>query len=197
MKAVRWLFFISLICGSISLVVVSPVLAQGAAAPTETSITLQTTPLLDDKGHVIAGRLLIIATLATADGQPLSMQKVSFFERVEFIGGVRNADLGSALTDSTGVAVVAYQPSTLAEHAVWAHFDGTADHAASDTPTMNARVDTLSPTFLEPEASPLEGLRQRWFPWSVAAIVLATWAVVIGALVRAVVGIRTAQSRSN
>lgn len=197
MKAVRRLVSIVLVCGSISVVVVSPVLAQEAATPAaETSMTLQTVPLLDDNGRVIEGRLLIIATLATTDGQAVNEQKVSFYERVEFIGSVRDADLDSRLTDATGTAAIAYQPSTLGEHAVWARFDGTADYAASDTPTMNVQVDVLSPTFVKSEASPLDVVR-RWLPWTVALIVLATWAVVIGTLVRTVVGIRTAESRSS
>jgi hypothetical protein len=89
---------------------------------------------------------------------------------------------------------VAYQPSTLEEHTVWARFDGTPDYAAVDTPTMGTRVDEIFPTF-EAEGRPLEAVRVV-LPWAVGLIVLTTWIVVIGALVRAAVGIRSIEEKA-
>lgn len=192
MKAPK-LFVISfLLCTSVFVTVPSTAQAQeSTASPDETSMTLQTFPLLDDKGHETPGRMLLVATLTTVDGQPVSEQQISFFEQIDFMGGARNADLGTALTDATGTAVIAYQPSTLEEHTVWAGSDDSADYAAARSPLMDVRVDELSPTF-ESEGIPLEFVR-NWLPWAVGIIVLATWVVVLGALARAALGIRAAK----
>ena len=178
-----------LLCATVAMVSVLAVSGQESTAqPVATTLALQTAPLLDDKGDAIPGRVLLIAMLATGDDVSVSEQEISFFERIEFIGEDRNASLGSAITDVTGTAVIAYQPSTLDDHTVWAKFGGDDSLGASESDTALVLVDTLSPTF-ESEGSPLESVR-RLLPWGVGLVVFATWAVVLGALVRTVLGVR-------
>ncbi len=55
------------------------------------------------------GRLALYATLATADGQPVSDRTINFYEQVQFLGD-RRAYLGSASTDASGQAILTYEP---------------------------------------------------------------------------------------
>jgi len=160
-----------------------------AAAPGPAVLKLSTAPSLDSKGHKIKGQLLIVATLTAADGSPLGNETVNFFEGVNFAGADREAALGTAVTDSTGVAAIAYQPAQVGKHTLIAHFAGDTNAAKADV-TSSVQIAEVVPPF-PPASVPLEFVR-RWL--SVAAVtgVVAVWLFLFGVLFRTILGIRAA-----
>lgn len=157
--------------------------------PAAARLALATTPLLDHKGHVIPGKYLVVATLTTADGKPLSNQSITFFEQQEFLGTMRQVGLGMATTDATGTAAVAYQPAQAGAHALAARFVGDAQVAAADANTTLTAARVVSPFPAQP--APLASVR-HWLEIGVVLLVVAFWAFLAGMFLWTVGGIRSA-----
>lgn len=161
----------------------------------ETALALRTVPLLDDKGKPVEGRILIVAELTATDGQPVSDVEVTYYEQIEFMGSLRNAELGRAVTDVTGTGAIAYQPATAGPHIVWARFAGGTTYAATDSESFVIRVEEVMPVF-ESAPVPFATVR-RWLPWGVGILILGTWLTVVGVFLRTALGIRSARQRAD
>ncbi|HEX5417263.1 MAG TPA: hypothetical protein VFZ25_16485 [Chloroflexota bacterium] len=171
---------------ALSLGVWAPALAA-SSSPATTAITLTSSPRLDAKGKPMKGQYLITATL-TANGQPINQAALAFREHVDFFGP-RDADLGTVLTDSTGSAVIFYQPADNGPKKISAQFAGSQTYAAtSGSATIDARdVTPLFTSHPEPLASV-----GKWLSVSLGILGVVFWAVVLGIFIRAIGRIRAA-----
>jgi hypothetical protein len=160
--------------------------SAGAANETGTVLTMSTSPRLDSKGHKIAGQYLVIVNLATSTGQPVTNRTVDIVERVQFVGRSREAALGAATLDSTGVGAIAYQPAANGTHTLIARFRGDADFAQSEV-TNDMRVADAVPPFAQ-EPAPLASVR-HWLGVGVVAFVAAFWIVLLGLALRTSLGL--------
>lgn len=190
MKLLR-LLGLALAVGALLVLTTEAGASGAAAAPGPAVLKISTAPSLDSKGHKIKGQLLIIATLTAADGNPLGNETVNFFEGMNFAGANREAALGTAVTDSTGVAAIAYQPAQVGKHTLIARFAGGANAAKADV-TSTFQVSEVVPPF-PPAAVPLKFVR-RWLSVAVVTAVVAVWLFLFGVLLRTVLGIRAAGS---
>ncbi len=165
-------------------------LADEAPAATPTTLKLSSMPRVNEKGAEVKGQLLILATLTTQDGKPLSDRNVDFFQELEFFGS-RESYIGSATTDSTGVATLLYLPAESGKQSIKARYLGRDGYASSQV-TATIEIKDAKPAF-ESEPLPLAAVA-RWLPVVLGLIVLAVWAVLLGVLLRSVLGIRAAVS---
>lgn len=131
------------------------------------------------------GRLALYATLATADGQPVSDRTINFYEQVQFLGD-RRAYLGSASTDASGQAILTYEPATAGQHQVQATFAGDEQYAPIQIAVKVDAKETLAAA--QETASPLAGVG-TWLLRAVGILLLACWATVLGVFVRTALGI--------
>ena len=159
----------------------STVFAQAVAAPTNVTVN----PAAPASAR---GQLAVSARLATADGKPLSSQEIDFYVPVELFGS-REAFIGTATTDSTGLATLGYQPSQVGPQRIVARFVGSPDYAASEA-GLDIQVKEVAPVYRD-EPLPFAGLRE-WLPASLVGVVLIVWAVLLGVFFGTVRGIRRA-----
>ena len=138
----------------------------------------------------VKGQLVLSATLTTADGKPLSNRRVDFYQRVEMLGA-RDALLGSATTDSTGTASLAYQPAQAGKQTIKVLFAGAEGYAAAEA---SSQVEVTQVGTLYPEEPMPFGLIGAWLPYALGAAVLAVWIVLLSVLLNTALGIRGAAS---
>jgi hypothetical protein len=152
-----------------------------------TTLTLNSDPRLNQKGAVLKGQYVIAATLS-AGNKFISQQPVVFREHVDLFGP-RDADLGTAVTDSTGTAVIFYQPAVTGPQLISAQFVGD-DAFAGSSATITLDVREVVPVFTS-DPSPLASVG-KWLTVSLGVLGVAFWAVVLGTFTRAVVKISSA-----
>ena len=139
-------------------------------------------------------RVAIAAQYATAQGQALADQEVSFFLPSSFMGqgqasNQREVFLARATTDDTGTARVYYTPTWDGTQGVIARLTGGAQHTAAE---VTALFDvTASRGLYEPELSVLAQVRE-WTPVIVASVVMAFWVTMGLVLLRSSQGILAA-----
>jgi hypothetical protein len=159
----------------------APVLADDAPGAAASRLTIG-----DLAGTRVKGQYALSATLSTADGKPLNGREVAFSEQGELLGQ-RQAALGRATTDSTGVAVIAYQPAAAGRQTITVRFAGGGGYAPS-TATAEVQVAEAVPP-LAPEPLPLAPVGW-WLSIGTVSLVAATWAVLLWALLSSVTGMR-------
>lgn len=165
-------------------------LADEASPSTPTALRLSSMPRVNEKGAEVKGQLLILATLTTQDGKPLSDRNVDFYQEIEFFGP-RESYIGSATTDSTGVATLLYLPAESGKQSIKARYLGRDGYASTQ---VSATIDIKDARpALESEPLPLATVA-RWLPMVLGLLVLAVWAVLLGVLLRSVLGVRAAVS---
>jgi hypothetical protein len=152
-----------------------------------TTLTLSGDQRLDPKGAVMKGQYVISATLKAGD-KFISQQPVVFREHVDLLGP-RDADLGTAVTDSTGTALIFDQPAETGPQMLSAQFAGN-DAFAGSSATLTLDVREVVPVFT-PVPSPLASLG-KWLTVSLGVLGVVFWAVVLGVFTRAVVKIISA-----
>ena len=152
-----------------------------------TTLTLNSDQRLDPKGAVMKGQYVVSATLKAGD-KFISQQPVVFREHVDLFGP-RDADLGTAVTDSTGTAVLFYQPAETGPQMLSAQFAGD-DAFAGSSATLTVDVRDVVPVFT-PQPSPLASLG-KWLTVSLGVLGVVFWAVVLGVFTRAIVKIMSA-----
>jgi hypothetical protein len=135
--------------------------------------------MTDQNGRPVPGQLLLIGRLTTTDGQPVNNQAVLFYQVVEFFGP-RDADLGTATTDSTGNAVVVFQPAQPGPQTIKAYAPGSAVHQPAVT-ELTVTVATVVPPF--ESAPPPLALLRPWVPIGLGGLMLATWVTLLAVLV--------------
>lgn len=138
----------------------------------------------------VKGQLALSAKLATEDGKPVSGQAIEFLVPVELFGD-REAFVGSATTDSTGVATLGYQPAQLGRQVIVARFTGGSGYATSDART-EIQVGEVVPA-IKAEPLPFAELRD-WLPFGMVALVLVVWGVLLNVFLGTVWAIRRAAS---
>lgn len=180
---------VALVLGSLALLVEVAVAAPVQPDPTGMAIT--TAPRLDPKGHKLAGQYLVVATLKTADNQVVANEPVSFYEQQQFLGKLRDVLIGTVTTDSSGTAVVPFQPVQVGQHTLIARSAGDAQYGPSETKStlQVSQVVTPFPAIVEPLASIRAGLTI-----GVVLIVASVWLFLAGLAVRAFFGIRAASA---
>ena len=122
----------------------------------------------------------------------MANRDVEFYQHVEFFGP-RDALLGTAKTDATGVAVLLYQPAVRGKQSIVARLAEGGGFAKSEgTATIEIR-DVDEP--YEAEPMPLAAVRQ-WLPAALGGVVVLVWALLLGVLVTTAAGIRAVARRS-
>ncbi len=160
-----------------------------ALAATGTKLTVQDTPRVDENGNIVRGQLILTATLTTADGKPVSDQQVQFYEQVTFMGGQREALLGTATTDSTGAAAIQYQPAHVGTDTIIVRFASSGGYQAAESQLQLDVTDVVPPFTTEPAPFSSVG---TGLSIAFALLVVGTWAILLGTLLRSVIGIRAA-----
>lgn len=149
----------------------APAQEQTGAAPT---VKLSEPTKTNTRGQLVLG-----ASLRSPDGKPLTDRQVEFYLQTS-VFGPRDAHLGTATTDSTGMAMLVYEPATRGQQSIKARFAGAKDvPGAEATATIEVR-ESVEP--FHEEALPLASVRQ-WLPFALTGVVVAVWSVVLGALV--------------
>jgi hypothetical protein len=163
------------------------VVALAGGAPTAAQSAAPTLKVNGATRTSTRGVLALSATLSRADGTPLPDQEVSFYQQVDLFGP-RDALLGSAATDSGGVAVLLYQAATRGRQTIKATFGGSSGVGKAEASTAIDVRDVVDP--YEPDAEPLASLRQ-WLPVALTSVVVAVWALVLGIAGTSILRIRT------
>jgi hypothetical protein len=159
----------------------TPALVQAQADTAPTRLTLSEPTRGGLKGH-----LTLRAVLAAADGKALGERQVTFYGQ-STVFGAREVVLGSATTDSTGLAAIDFQPTQLGEQTMLARFRGDDVFAAAQASgTLDVRE--IVPIY-SADSLPLASVRQ-WLPLGLASLVLATWGVLLGITAVTVLGVR-------
>lgn len=165
---------------AVALWTVGPTLADGPS-----TVTLQ--PLPPSAQPSGQESVILSARLSDAKG-PVGGEPVTFYI-VTNVFGERLMKVGQALTDATGMASVAYQPSWAGDHTVVARFGGGADYAATQASFHFSALNPVSQ--FQSAQFGLEPVR-RWLPLAVGLLVLAVWASLGFALITTAAGIRAA-----
>ncbi len=134
------------------------------------------------------GRYVLTATLVSSSGKPIGEQEVSFYQTVDLLG-TRSAFLGTATTDSTGVAALAYVATQTGGQSFVARFAGAKGLAKSEA-TAQVQIIQSKQVFEQP-AAPF-GLVGQWLPYVLGALVLGVWVLLAGLLLSTIAGIRSA-----
>lgn len=178
---------------TLALVVASTALPGSAhsqpADAAATALKLSSAPRVDENGNAVKGQLVLTATLTTADGKPVSDQPITFSEEVSFLGGTRSALLGTATTDSTGVAAIEYQPVQQGSDAIVARFAGSSGLSAAQLRESLDVTEVVAPFPTQPV--PFASLG-TWLRIAFLLVVGGTWAVLLGVFLRTTTGIRAA-----
>lgn len=161
---------------------------QAAAPQAATHLAVSTTPQLDDKGHEMKGLYLVIAVLTSANGQPVNDASVAFFEQATFMADARAVTLGTAKTDGSGTAAVAFQPTQAEPYTLVAKYGGDTQYVASEGETsLQVQAADLVATFPQ-QPAPLAPV-QHWLVVIVEIFVLLFWIFLVWLFLWAVLGI--------
>ena len=134
------------------------------------------------------GQLVLSATLIGPGGKLLADQQVQFYQRVDLFGP-REALLGASSTDSSGVALLVYEPVERGRLSLVARFVGDATLAKAESTASVDVSDTNEP--LPNEPLPFAALRP-WLPFGIGGAVASVWLVLLGVFALAVFRIRAA-----
>lgn len=163
----------------------APLAAQEAPGmPTPTSVTVKSFSPSDPELST-----QLVATLTSVDGGTVAGATVSFYLEKELLG-TRFAGIGSATTDATGTARVAYVPRR-SEESIRVVFAGDSDHAAvtidAAVPFLPERVVAVSiPHHVHGLLSPI----RNTMPILIMGGVAVLWVFLIGLVVSTVRRIR-------
>jgi hypothetical protein len=132
------------------------------------------------------GQLVLSATLIGPGGKLVANQQIQFYQRVDLFGP-REALLGASSTDSSGVAVLAYEPVERGRLSLVARFAGDASLPKAESAATVDVSDANDPLPVEP--LPFAALRP-WLPLGIGGAVAVVWLVLLGVFAVAVVKIR-------
>jgi hypothetical protein len=177
MNRLRRMIFLALL-GSL-IAALSGLWPMGAAGQqAATVLQVDSMPMMDERGNELPGKYWILATLTTEDGRYLGNRPLQIVEPIDFFGR-REAMLGTALTDGTGMAAVTYQPSQDGNHLVVVRFRGDSEYSATKSQLEIVAADVISP-FAE-EALPLASVGTA-LAIVLAFLGIAFWAVLLGVM---------------
>ena len=116
--------------------------------------------------------MVIGATLTTADGKPVSNQKVEFLMGTDLLGK-KWASIGTVASDSSGAARTTFVVTRTGTHEFSARFAGTDAFGPSEAAPVKADLEAAAETGHEGTTLPLIG---RWVPWTGLAMGVVLWA---------------------
>jgi len=131
------------------------------------------------------GDWMLRATL-TRDGLPQSQQIVEFLQAVDFFAP-RWVPLGSATTDTSGVASRLYSPTEDGVQQI------VARHATSESAPIEIAVAGAVPAI--PREPPALPIIRTWAAPIGAAVLIAVWLALAWILLSAVIGVRRSARR--
>ncbi len=158
---------------SIAGLVVGPARAQDASGANATVLRLGQPTRTN-----VRGRYVLSATLIGPGGKLVADREVSFYRHVDLMGP-RDALLGSATTDSSGTAVLAYEPAVAGSQVLSARFAG-AEGLPKAEASLVANVDDVFASY-EQEPLPFASLRP-WVLYLVTGAVVGVWVVLLTVL---------------
>lgn len=130
----------------------------------------------------------LVARLSGDGQRPITGQTVTFYREVTLLGG-RDARLGSAQTDATGVAKLAFEP-TQATGTIKATFAGTPELAPAETSRrITFPASEVSVAIPGQEVPLLEPVRDA-MPRIFAGLVAVFWVLLLGLTVSTLRSIR-------
>ena len=154
--------------------------APAAVAPTSASIAVSAVPLAKAVDGYALG-----AMVRTKDGAPAGAATVRFYEIVDLFGQ-REMYIGTATTDGTGNASLAYLPARIGAHQIVARtVAGGKVDAAVGRSTFESSV--AAPAYAAPRR-PLASFSDR-VPYVVGLVVLAVWSLIAFALLATARGV--------
>ena len=156
--------------------------------PTQTKVAVSFSPRVDENGNPVKGKWVVTAAVMTADGKSVNNHPVNFYEKVDFVGA-RDALIGTATTDSTGTAAIAYQPARNGDDVIVARVAPNNDYAASEGSATLTVADAVPPYQEQP--TPLASVGE-WLAVAFGVLVASTWAILLGVFARSALGIRGA-----
>ncbi len=154
--------------------------APAALPPGNATLALSTQALAK-----AADGYTVSAALRKSDGTAVGAATVRFYEAVDLLGD-REMLIGSAVTDGTGVASLAYLPARTGTHEIVARTSaaGKVD-AAVGRLTFESSVS--APAYQETR-KPLASFSDR-VPYAVGVLVLGVWSVIAFALLATARGV--------
>jgi hypothetical protein len=178
------------LAAALSILVSWPAIALAAAAPTKIVMQQPTQlPVLESNPQTV---MVLGATITTADGKPVSNQKVEFLMGTDILGK-KWASVGTVLSDSGGVARTTFIVNKTGSYDFSAKFAGNDAYGASEAPVLKADF----------EATPVEGHEEltlnrigRWVPWTGLALGIAVWAVLIYVMAQVLILVPRAARRA-
>lgn len=134
-----------------------------------------------EQGYVLTARV------RSSDGKAIGDTKVRFYDIVELFGE-REMLIGTATTDVSGRASLAYLPATAGKREIIALFPG-ADHL----PPVRGRVGLDATVAAPPYRAESSGLAlfSTRVPYAVGVVVLVVWAVIAYAFISTARGVVT------
>jgi len=114
------------------------------------------------------------ATLVDASGKPVTGAPVSFFLKDQFMGVAGDREIGSAKTDTNGVAVALYQPHIDGDLTVLARFQGVGNYSPSEA-SVAMHMENSPPAYVPAGRSGLD--IPGWGPWWIFMLVGTVWCV--------------------
>jgi hemin uptake protein HemP len=134
------------------------------------------------------GQLVLSATLFGPSGKLVSDHQVQFYQRVDLFGP-REALLGTSTTDSSGVAVLVYEPVERGRLSLLARYAGDDSLPRAESTASVDVSDTNAP--LPSEPLPFAALRP-WLPLGIGGAVASVWLVLLSVFAVAVIKINAA-----
>ncbi len=178
MKTLRWLSLTLIVVASLAAYAGARQDASAEDVAEPTVLQVSSFPVTDDQGDEVPGQFWIMATLTTEDGRYVANRPLQIVEPVQFFG-YREATLGNAVTDGTGMAAAQYQPSNAGESTILVRFGGDAKYAASKAELVIDAASVVAP-FPE-EGRPLASVGTGLAIF-LAVLGVAFWAVLLGVL---------------
>lgn len=119
---------------------------------------------------------------ADTDQAAIAGMAVAFHEQVTFAGVTNDVDLGSAVTDSSGVATLTYEPRVAGTHEIhvsYTYGDGTEAEDAVASLSVPATGQQL---YHSSEGVKIPGLNV----WMLMALVATVWAILLSVAFRVI-----------
>ena len=135
----------------------------GMASTLPTSLLLSGPPLISG-----AGPVTLTATVRDWAGEPLAGTPVRFYWDADFLGVSSPMELGSAESDSEGVASFQFEPRVTGTLTLLAKFEGVGNYEPS-VATINLEVEDAAPAFVPSGRSGLD--IPAWGPWWIFLLV--------------------------
>lgn len=130
---------------------------------------------------------VLTAQVRRSDGNAIGDTKIRFYDVVELFGE-REMLIGTATTDASGRASLAYLPATTGKREIVALFPG-ADHLAPVRGRISLDATVAAPPY-HPESSGLALFSTR-VPYAVGVVVLVVWALIAYAFISTARGVMT------